>query len=95
MEHLKDVVPSRMADLAAAMGVDTHDMAEVEAVSAACEAVRQLIRELGLPTRLSEVKVTRDDFAAIADDAIEDLVVAFSPVQVSRDGILQLLERAY
>ena len=57
--------------------------------------MRQLIQELGLPTRLSEVKVTRDDFAAIADDAMEDLVVAFSPVQVSRDGILELLERAY
>jgi alcohol dehydrogenase len=95
MEHVKGVVPSRVADLAVAMGVVSHGMAEAEAASAACDAVRQLIQELGLPTRLSEVKVTRDDFAAIADDAMEDLVVAFSPVQVSRDGILELLERAY
>ena len=95
MERVKGLMPDRMADLAVAMGVDTYDMAEAEAANAACEAVRGLIRELGLPTRLSEVAVTRDDFAPIADDAMEDLVVAFSPLQVSRDEILELLEQAH
>ncbi len=48
MERVKDVMPGRMADLAVAMGVDTRGMAEAEAeaASAACEAVRGLIREL-------------------------------------------------
>ena len=44
--------------------------------------------------RPSEVGVTERDFDLIADDAMADFVVAFAPVDVSKDQIRSLLVEA-
>lgn len=59
-------------------------------------AVRAFVDRLGLPGRLRDVGVTEADFAGIASDALEDIIVAGNPRPVtSVDEVVALLREAY
>jgi alcohol dehydrogenase class IV len=94
LARMVDVMPRRLADLAAVMDPAASSLPEAAAAARAPELVREFVSRLGLPTRLSEVGVTERDFDLIADDAMADFVVAFAPVDVSKDQIRSLLVRA-
>jgi alcohol dehydrogenase class IV len=94
LARMVDVMPRRLADLAAVMDPATSGEPEAETAARAPELVREFVSRLGLPTRLSEVGVGEDDFDLIADDAMADFVVAFAPVEVSKDQIRSLLIEA-
>jgi len=94
MARMLDVMPRRLADLAAVMDPAAGALPEAEAAARAPELVRDLVARLGLPTRLSEVGVGEEDLDRIADDAMRDFVVAFAPVDVSREEIRSLLVQA-
>ena len=51
----------RYADIAVAMGVDTHAMTKVQAADAALKAAVRLIRDLGIPERF--IDVTQDSYS--------------------------------
>ena len=56
----------------------------------------RLTLDLGQPSRLREVGVTPDDFAAIASDAMEDMIVATNPRPIAGAAeIIALLHSAY
>jgi len=94
MARMVDVMPRRLADLAAVMDPGASVLGEREAAARAPELVREFVSGLGLPTRLSEVGVGDQDFDLIADDAMADFVVAFAPVDVSKAEIRSLLVAA-
>ena len=94
MAYMMDARPRRLADLAAVMDPAMGTVPKAEAAERAPELVREFVSGLGLPTRLSEVGVSDDDFDLIADDAMRDFVVASAPVEVSKDEIKLLLARA-
>jgi alcohol dehydrogenase class IV len=94
MARMVDVMPRRLADLAAVMDPAAGALPEPEAAARAPELVRDFVARLGLPTRLSEVGVAGADLDLIADDAMRDFVVAFAPVDVSREEIRSLLVQA-
>jgi alcohol dehydrogenase class IV len=94
LARMVDLMPRRLADLAAVMDPAASGMPEAEAAARAPELVREFVSRLGLPTRLSEVGVGEDDFDLIADDAMADFVVAFAPLDVSKDQIRSLLAEA-
>ena len=77
--------------------VDIAGMSEADAATAAADEVATLVREdMGLPWRLRDVGVGHDDFAGIAKDALEDIIVASNPRQVtSTDEVIDLLHRAW
>jgi alcohol dehydrogenase len=95
LERVKDVLPERLADIAVAMGADVSGCTPGEAASAGVEAVRNLISGLGLPTSLSEVGVRKEQFPALAKAAMQDMVVAFAPLDVQEADVEELLQRAY
>ena len=96
MEFNRDHVGDRQRWIAEAMGVETCGLSREQASAAAAAAVRQLVADLGLASRLSEVGVGRDDFAGIARDARADIIVAANPRPVtSTDEVIALLERAF
>jgi alcohol dehydrogenase class IV len=67
-----------------------------EAADRAADALQALITDLGLPTRLRDVGVTRDDFALLARDALQDIIVATNSRPVSsQQDVIDVLERAY
>lgn len=58
--------------------------------------VRDFIESLGLPTTLSEVGVTRDDFPFLARDAMQDMIVATNPRPLQGESdALKVLEQAF
>lgn len=96
MDYNRPVTADRQAVIARAIGVDTRGMSDEEAAGAAAERMREFIKGLGVPTRLRDVGVTEDDFAGIAKDALEDLVVATNPRPIrDREEVLALLRQAW
>ena len=60
------------ARFAKAMGVKKDGMDDRQSATSAADAIEVLFKELGLPTRLSEVGVSEDDIGQIAEDAMTD-----------------------
>jgi alcohol dehydrogenase len=94
MARMVDVMPRRLAELARVMDPALAAAPEGDAAARAPALVREFVAGLDLPTRLSAVGVGEDDLDLIADDAMRDFVVAFAPVDVSREEIITLLGRA-
>ena len=55
------VAYKRFADIARAMGIDTHGMTDVQAAEAALAAAIRLLRDVGIPERF--VDVTQDSYS--------------------------------
>ena len=78
-------------DIAEAFGVaGARTMPLDEARVAAVEAVAQLTRDLGNPTRLSEVGVEADGVDALTDDAFADVCTPGNPRPATREDIKAL-----
>lgn len=89
-----DVQPERMADLAAIFGADRTDRPVRDVAAELPGLIRDMISGLGLPTRLADVGVEESQFDALAQDSIEDFVVAFAPIKVEKPDVVRLLQAA-
>lgn len=62
----------------------------------AAEAVRELITDLGQPSRLRDAGVTREQFQTIAEGSVSNVFVSQNPRRIeSPDQILEILELAW
>ncbi|MEW5946137.1 MAG: iron-containing alcohol dehydrogenase [bacterium] len=95
MEYNLDACPEQYALAAHAMGVDTTGMSAKDAAVKAIEAVRKLTSDCGLPQRLSEVGVTEDQVAMIADYTLMDGAIVTNPREPDPDAILEMVKRAF
>lgn len=95
LEYILPQTESRQAELALAAGLVPPGTDQKSAAAALAPGIRKLVADLGLPGRLRDVNVSRQDFPALAADAMRDFVVAFSPATVNHEQIIQLLENAY
>ncbi len=87
MRYNLDATRAAQARIAAAIGAAHGD---------AAQAVQDLIESLGLPTRLSQLKVTRDQLPAVAAGALENMWVRTNPRPLkSVEQIQALLESAW
>ena len=74
----------------------TPPASRAEAAIGAVEALlAELTKVAGQPTTLSQVGVTREQFAAIAERAINDGAMAFNPAPVTRGDVISILEEAF
>jgi alcohol dehydrogenase class IV len=81
---------------ATAMGIDTPGMTSEQAAGAASAAVRALVSELGLPSRLREIGVTEAQLPVIADRTMNDMSVGANPRPVNDAAeVLELLQAAW
>ena len=95
MEFNRSVTAPQQRRIAEAMGVDTRNANDDEAAAAAVSALENLIDTLGIPRRLSDWGVSEADLALIAQDALEDLVVATNPRPIAtQEEVVELLHRA-
>jgi alcohol dehydrogenase class IV len=58
-------------------------------------AVRELIEEVGLPTRLREVGANESDFEALAKQALVDPTIITNPRSVRLEDVVQILKQCY
>ena len=80
------------AAIAHMLGVSHSGMTEREQCMASIDAVRQLLADIGLPENLAGTSINRDDFSAIAIEALQDVCIGDNPRDVTEADIVQLLE---
>ena len=87
MDYNKDYVGEKYRDIAIAMGVkDVEKMTKEEYGKAAVEAVRQLSRDVGIPTSLAGI-VKEEDIPELARSAYEDACRPGNPREVTVEDI--------
>jgi alcohol dehydrogenase class IV len=95
MEFNREVTEDCQARIARLLGVHAELMSSADAADAAAPALQEFIRSLGLPTTLHEVGVSEEDLWPLAEDALQDLVVATNPRRVEGpDQVVALLRNA-
>ena len=82
-------------NIAKAMGVNTDGMTEAEGVKAAVEAVKQLSLSIGIPQKLNEIGVRKEDLHTLAVDAFNDVCTGGNPRPTSIEDIEALYNKAF
>jgi lactaldehyde reductase len=82
-------------EIAKAMGVYTTGMSVEEGVEAAVEAVKQLSLSIGIPQKLNEIGVRKEDLHQLAIDAFNDVCTGGNPRPTSIEDIEALYNEAY
>jgi alcohol dehydrogenase class IV len=91
-----DICEGEYAAIAEAAEIDIHKKTKREAAEMAIYAVKRLTEEIGLPTKLSDVNVTKEGFAICAENAMADPSIVYnSRTPSGPDDILKLLEKAW
>lgn len=86
----------RLADVAAALGVNVSGRSPAEAALAAASAVAALLETCGHPTKLGEVGVPRSDIGACSSAAFVDMATIASARRPAHPGeIADIYEAAY
>lgn len=95
MAFNRPVTADRQARLAEAMGVSMSGLTEDEAAEAAELQLRSMLADMGVPTRLRDVGVGHEHFSELADEALQDMIVAGNPRPVTLEDAVAVLEAAY
>ncbi|MBI3893209.1 MAG: iron-containing alcohol dehydrogenase [Candidatus Wallbacteria bacterium] len=99
MEYNLEVRERKFAEIARFLGLDIRGKSDRDAGLEGIAFVRQLNQELhdlaGLPTRLSDVGVSRDRLPEVAALAMTDGSMFYNPRDVAEEDVLAMLERAH
>ena len=94
LEFNKLTSEERLRDIAVAMDLDVAGKSASEAAEAAIERVRRLLKEVGIPDRLSAFGITREMIPALAKKAMEDGCRLLNPRPCSEADMVALYERS-
>ena len=89
MEYNAPYTGEKYRDIAKAMGVDTEGMTQDEYRKAACEAVRKLASDVGIPSDLKEI-VKEEDLDFLSESALSDACCPGNPRDTSVEEIKAL-----
>jgi len=95
MEFNALAVPGKLIDIAVALGENVAGLPEMEAARRAPAAVRRLIADIGLPTRLRDLGVDQATIPQMAEDAMKSGNIRVNPRRTTINEIIALYERAY
>lgn len=80
----------KYVEIAKACGVYEQGMTVDQAADAACKAIEDLSKLVGIPQHLTELGIQESDIDALADQAIVDVCTPGNPREVTRDDIVSL-----
>lgn len=83
----------KYVEIAKACGAYRTGMTTDEAVDAACKAIEDLSKLVGIPQHLSELGITEADIPALAEQAINDVCTPGNPREVTKDDIIALYKQ--
>lgn len=95
MQFNSVVVPERYVRVARAMGVNAGGRSDEEVVADGIAAVRTLVTDCGLPTRLSEVEVPEEALPELAEIALLDGAIFHNPRIATPEELLEILRAAF
>ncbi|MFH1028544.1 MAG: iron-containing alcohol dehydrogenase [Pseudomonadota bacterium] len=87
-------IPKRFADIAAAVGVNTAGLTDMEAAEKGVEAIRKLSQMVGIPAGLAAIGVKESDIPALSDNAIKDICCLFNPRKIALEDIQRIYKEA-
>ncbi|MUK69748.1 L-threonine dehydrogenase [Aliivibrio fischeri] len=88
------VCPERLKDVAKAMGVNVEGMTNEEGAQAALEAIKQLSKDVGIPSGLTELNAKEEDFDTLAENALKDACGFTNPKQATHEEIVSIFKAA-
>lgn len=94
MEFNRPACEERIRDLALAMDLDVAREPISRAAAAAIERVRELLREVGVPDRLSRLGIERAMIPALSKKAVEDACHLSNPRPCTEADMVRLYELA-
>ena len=83
----------KYAEIAKACGVYEDGMTIDEAVEAACKAIEDLSKLVGIPQHLTDLGITEKDIPALANQAIADVCTPGNPRDVTLEDIVDLYHK--
>jgi alcohol dehydrogenase len=86
---------ARLGDIARALGISTVGQSDEQAAEAGVRALRDLTKAAGIPQRLSELGVKREDFALMAANAMKDGAGYTNPKKLTAEDLVGIFEAAY
>ncbi|GMQ57813.1 iron-containing alcohol dehydrogenase [Vallitalea sediminicola] len=101
MEYNYDAVGNLYGELLQCfIGIDETSKIPIKDRGKSCiEEIRNMLDKLnevgGLPTRLRDVKVSKDDFEKIVENAINDGAAIVNSRNVSKEAVVDILNKAY
>jgi 1,3-propanediol dehydrogenase len=87
--------PRKFADIAAALGEKIEGLSERQAAGRAITAVRRLMKDVDLPTKLSEVGVNEEAIPQMAIEALDGIDRPPNPRRNSVKDLEALYRAAY
>ena len=91
--NAKAVAP-RLGDIARAMGVDTKGMSDAAAAEACLNAIRQLSKDIGIPSGIQVLGAKASDIPTLASNALKDACGLTNPIQATHEEIAAIYSAA-
>jgi alcohol dehydrogenase class IV len=95
MEFNSSTAPERFVRIARALGVNAGGRSEGEVIADGVAAVRTLLSDCGLPTRLREVDVPEEALPELASVALTDAAIFNNPRSATEEELLALYRAAW
>lgn len=91
MKYNKDFTGEKYREIAIVLGIEGAETMSLEDVrDAACQAINQLSKDVGIPATISELGVKEEDIPAIAKDALNDVCTPGNPRETTLEEIIEL-----
>lgn len=91
MKFNKDYTGEKYREIAKVLGIEKAESMSLEDVrEAACQAIDQLSKDVGIPATISELGVKEEDLPKIAEDALNDVCTPGNPRDASVEEIIEL-----
>ena len=94
MAFNKKAATDQLRDIAAAFGVNIYPLSPDEGAQAAIDVVTQLCKDIGIPSRLREAKVTAEMIPDLARQAIADQCHLTNPRPCTKETMIDLYRQA-
>jgi 4-hydroxybutyrate dehydrogenase len=94
LEFNRKVSEDRLRDLGLAMGLDVNHNSASEAATAVICRVRKLLKEVGLPERLSDLGIQREMIPSLSKKAMKDACHLLNPRPCSEADMVALYQQA-
>jgi len=95
MQYNAGSAVEKFGDIAVALGVDVKGLSKEDAAQAAVNAVKNLAKQVGIPEKLSDLNVKKEDLARLAQSAFNDVCTPGNPRAATVEDILALYQKAF
>lgn len=85
-------VPEKFRAIARAIGLDDSGKSDTECARYVVDKISELSREVGIPSKLSELGVDDPDLDLLADNAMKDACAPGNPFQPTKEEVVKMFE---